>query len=308
LLQTFGTPSSGTNFIAKQPDVGATLAWLSADDNGDGVVNGDSLSAGRLANISTRSQVGTGNDVMIAGFIIQGPTTKTVALVGTGPSLSSFGIANPLANPRLTVVRQSDQAVIATNDDWQSGPNAAQLQAAGLAPSNPLEAAVLLTLSPGAYTATLDGVGAVPTGVGVVGGYEFDAFHADLPSFANISTRGLVVSGANPMIAGFQVQGQYPRRFAIVVTGPSLTPFGLTGLPNPSFEVRASNGQLVASNDDWAIPPSNQAMLQASPYAPTHSAEAALIATFAPGLYTVVVSPSPGTAGNAIAVVGVYAY
>jgi hypothetical protein len=67
-------------------------------------------------------------------------------------------------------VRQSDQAVIAVNDDWQSGANAAQLQAAGFAPSNPLESGIYITLPPGAYTAILSGVGG-GTGVGIIGVY-----------------------------------------------------------------------------------------------------------------------------------------
>jgi hypothetical protein len=123
-----------------------------------------------LVNLSTRGQVRTGNDVMIGGFVIQGTQAQTVAVVGTGPSLAPFGIANPLANPTLTVVRTSDQAVVATNDNWGSAANAAQLQARGFAPSNALEAGMLLTLQPGAYTAILSGVGGT-TGTGIVAVY-----------------------------------------------------------------------------------------------------------------------------------------
>ena len=74
-------------------------------------------------------EVLNGNNVMIAGFIIGGSTPKTLAIVATGPSLAAFGITNPLANPTLQLVRQSDQVVIATNDDWQTDPNAGQLAA-----------------------------------------------------------------------------------------------------------------------------------------------------------------------------------
>jgi len=123
-----------------------------------------------LINISTRGQVLTGNDVMIGGFVIQGSGPQQVAVVATGPSLAAFGIANPLANPTLTLVRSSDQAVIATNDNWGSAANAAQLQAAGFAPSNALESAILITLQPGAYTAIVSGVGG-GTGTGIVAVY-----------------------------------------------------------------------------------------------------------------------------------------
>jgi hypothetical protein len=123
-----------------------------------------------LANISTRGHVLTGDSVMIGGFVILGQAPQTVAVVATGPSLAAFGITNPLANPSLTLVRSSDQAIMATNDDWQAASNAAALQAAGFAPSHPQEAAVLVTLQPGAYTAIVQGVGG-STGISVIGVY-----------------------------------------------------------------------------------------------------------------------------------------
>jgi hypothetical protein len=93
-----------------------------------------------------------------------------VVIVGYGPSLSSAGLANPLANPTLTLVRSSDGAVIASNDDWGSAGNAPQIQASGFAPSNARESAILMSLPPGAYTAILSGV-AGGTGVGIVAAY-----------------------------------------------------------------------------------------------------------------------------------------
>ena len=123
-----------------------------------------------LVNISTRGRVSTGADVMIGGFVIQGQAPKQVAVVATGPSLSAYGITNPLSNPTLTLVRSSNQSVVAVNDDWASAPNAAALTNLGLAPSNALESAILVTLDPGAYTAILSGV-AGGVGVGVIGVY-----------------------------------------------------------------------------------------------------------------------------------------
>jgi hypothetical protein len=116
-------------------------------------------------------QVLTGNDVMIGGFVIQGVGAQTVAIVATGPSLAAFGIGNPLADPKITLVRSSDQTVIDTNDNWQTHANALQLTAAGFAPSNSLEAAIYTTLQPGAYTAIVEGGGG-GTGVAVVGVYR----------------------------------------------------------------------------------------------------------------------------------------
>jgi len=120
-----------------------------------------------LINISTRGRVGIDDQRMIGGFVVSGNAPQTVVVTAKGPSLTQFGVASALANPTLTLVRSSDQAVIATNDDWQTAGNAAQLMATGFAPSNSLESAILVTLQPGAYTAIVGGVGN-GTGVGIV--------------------------------------------------------------------------------------------------------------------------------------------
>jgi len=124
-----------------------------------------------LINISTRGRVQTGFDVMIGGFVIQGSGPETVVIRAIGPSLANFGVAGALANPQVQLVRQSDQAVIASNDDWVSAPNAALIQSSGFAPSNSLESAIYITLDPGAYTAIVSGVGG-GTGVGLVEVYK----------------------------------------------------------------------------------------------------------------------------------------
>jgi len=120
-----------------------------------------------LVNLATRGHVRTGSDVMIGGFVIAGGASQTVAIRAAGPSLGAYGIANPLANPTLTLVRSSDQAVIATNDNWGTAANASQLAAKGLAPAHALESALLVNLPPGAYTAIVSGAGG-GTGVGTV--------------------------------------------------------------------------------------------------------------------------------------------
>jgi hypothetical protein len=124
-----------------------------------------------LINISTRGRVETGFGVMIGGFVIQGAGPQTVVVRAIGPSLANFGVQGTLANPRLTLVRSSDQAVLAENDDWVSSPNAAQIQASTFAPSNPLESAIYITLDPGVYTAIVSG-GDRDTGVGLVEVYK----------------------------------------------------------------------------------------------------------------------------------------
>jgi uncharacterized repeat protein (TIGR01451 family) len=257
--------------------------------------------AARLGNISTRMQVLTGNDVLIGGFVIGGAASKRVAIVATGPSLAPFGITNGLANPTLTLVRSSDQAVIDTNDDWQDHANAAQLQAAGFSPSDAHEAAILADLAPGAYTAIVSGVND-GTGVSVIGVYEVD--HPEVP-LINISTRGRVLTGNDVMIGGFVINGSAPQTLAIVATGPSLAPFGITSpLANPKITlVRSSDQAVIDTNDDWQAH-ANASQLSAAGFAPSDALEAGLYVTLPPGAYTAIVEGVGGTTG--VAVVGVY--
>jgi hypothetical protein len=256
----------------------------------------------RLANISTRMQVLTGNDVMIAGFVIGGASNKTVAIVATGPSLGAFGITNPLANPTLRLVRSSDQSTVAQNDDWSTASNASQLVAAGFAPSNSLESAILITLPPGAYTAIVEGQGG-GTGTAVAGVYEVDGPTIPL---TNISSRGRVQTGNDVMIGGFVITGNAAQTVALVATGPSLAAFGITNpLANPILRlVRSSDQVTLATNDDWQLAP-NAAQIQAAGFAPSDAQEAAIMTSLPPGAYTVILEGVGG--GTGVGVVGVYA-
>ena len=126
----------------------------------------------KLANISTRAFVSTGDDIVIAGFILGNHSgDDRIVLRGIGPSLTGFGVANALANPTLEL-RDSNGALLLENNDWQDNPaQAAELIAAGLAPSNPLESGIAATLPPGLYTALLAGENN-GTGVGLVEVYD----------------------------------------------------------------------------------------------------------------------------------------
>jgi hypothetical protein len=80
-------------------------------------------------------------------------------------------VPNPLADPTIELVRQSDHATLAINDNWKDAPNAAELAASGFAPSNDLESAILIRLPPGAYTAVMKGARNA-TGNGIVEVYR----------------------------------------------------------------------------------------------------------------------------------------
>ena len=159
---------------------GAYTAIISGKNNtsGVGLVEVYDLSQAvpaKLANISTRAFVGTGNNVVIAGFILGNHNgNDRVAVRGLGPSLTGQGVPNALANPTLEL-RDSNGVVVIANNDWQDNPaQAAELTAAGLAPTNHLESGIAATLSPGLYTALLAGENN-GTGVGLVEVYDLGA-------------------------------------------------------------------------------------------------------------------------------------
>jgi uncharacterized delta-60 repeat protein len=129
----------------------------------------------KLANLSTRAFVGTGDNIVIAGFILgaggDGDGDGRIVVRGIGPSLTAFGVPDALANPTLEL-RDSNGTLLVANNDWQDDrAQAAELTAAGLAPTNSLESAVAMTLPPGAYTALLAGQNN-GTGVGLVEVYD----------------------------------------------------------------------------------------------------------------------------------------
>ena len=135
----------------------------------------DSTALSRLGNISTRAFVNTDNDIVIAGFILGHNTgTDRIVIRGLGPSIVCTGCSSLLQDPRLDL-RNSDGALVAANNDWQDNPaQAAEINAAGLAPANQLESALAATLSPGLYTALLSGTNN-GTGLGLVEVYDLGA-------------------------------------------------------------------------------------------------------------------------------------
>jgi hypothetical protein len=126
----------------------------------------------KLANISTRAFVSTGDNIVIAGFILGSHTgDDRIVVRGIGPSLTAAGVPNALANPTLEL-RDGNGALLVANNDWQdNAAQAAELTAAGLAPTNNLESGIAATLPPGLYTALLAGVNN-GAGVGLVEVYD----------------------------------------------------------------------------------------------------------------------------------------
>lgn len=110
-----------------------------------------------LLNLSTRAFVQGGDNTLIGGFIVRGNglVNGTIAARAIGPSLAAFGVPTPLQDPVLEV-RDAGGALVAQNDDWRTSQQA-QIQAAGLAPTNDHESALITTLPAGNYTAIVRG-------------------------------------------------------------------------------------------------------------------------------------------------------
>jgi hypothetical protein len=248
--------------------------------------------AAQALNLSTRAEVQAGDQVSIGGFIVTGTSPKRVILRAIGPSLAGFGIANPLADPVLEL-HASDQTLIASNDNWPDSDEAG-ITATGLAPSNLLESAMVETLDPGGYTAVMSGKNGT-TGIGLVEVYDLD--QAADSQLANISTRAAVQPGNDVMIGGFILGGGGADTTVLVrALGPSLTQLGVTGaLPNPTLELRDSNGALVRSNDDWKD--TQQTEIEGAGLSPSDDVESAILATLSPGGYTAIVAGKDGVTG-----------
>jgi len=256
-------------------------------------------------NISTRLKVGTGTNVLIGGFIIQGTTPKRIVLRGIGPSLALAGVTGVLADPVIELHDQTG-ALIAQNDNWSSSADLrTDIVGVGLAPADPRESALIATLTPGQYTVVLKGAGDT-TGVGLIEIYDLDG--SKVSKLANISTRGQVAGGDQVMIGGFIVQGgNGPTNVVLRGIGPSLLGAGVAGaLTDTLLEVYDGNGALISSNDDWRQGPDATFIAQNS-LQPSDDRESALrLSNPAEGNYTAIVKGKNGAIG--VCVVEAYVF
>jgi hypothetical protein len=252
--------------------------------------------APNLVNLSTRAFVGTGERVLIGGFIIQGSQPATVILRAIGNSLPALGIQNPLRDPEMEL-RGSSGALLAHSDDWIDSADASTIASYRLDPTNSRESAILATLVPGDYTFL---VKAFDNGDGDLSGtavVELYDLHTSDARAANISTRGQVLQDDQIVIGGFIVGGSQPKTVIMRALGPSLGQSQIANpLDDPTLELRNAAGSLLAFNNNWGEDP-NAAQIQAAGFAPPQPAESALRVTLAPGSYTGIVRSASGATG-----------
>jgi hypothetical protein len=262
-----------------------------------------------------------GGDILIAGFVTTGLSTKQILIRGVGPALGPLGVSGFLADPQLTVF--SGQSNFDSASSWDSGLSStfSAVGAFGL-PSGSKDAALLLTtVNPGAYTAQVTST-SNNDGVALVEVYDADP--ASIQSqfsenrLVNISARAYVGTGANILIGGFVVSGTDSETVLIRAVGPTLSALGVVGaLSNPTLTVydSASPAAVIASNTGWqnavtAGPSAVAAGVQsASPATMTSvgafaltagSADSAMVLTLPPGAYTAQVSGASSSAGVAL--------
>jgi PKD repeat protein len=251
-----------------------------------------SPSAAQLLNISSRLRVQTGDDTLIGGFIVTGSDAKKVVIRALGPSTQVPGF---VPDPVLEL-HDHTGALVTSNDNWGSSPEASQIQQVGLAPRNASESAILRLLNPGTYTAVVRGKNNT-VGTAVVEVYDLDATNS--AKLANLSTRGFVQSGDNILIAGF-ITGNRNGNINVLVraTGPSLAGIVPTALADPILELHNGNGTTLDTNDDWQD--SQKTQIQQTGIPPGNAKESAILASLPPGAYTAIVRGVDNGIGNAV--------
>jgi hypothetical protein len=292
----------------------ATNAFGSAQSNSASLQVSVTNDIGRLINISCRAQVGTGGNILIAGFAVGGQGTsgaEPLLIRGSGPALVPFGVTGTLPDPQLSLY--SGQTELASNDGWggstQISTTASSVGAFGWSNTSSHDSALLENLSGGPYTAQIAGQ-SNDTGVALAEVYDATpagTYTPTSPRLVNISARVQVGSGGSILIAGFVIGGSTSRTVLIRASGPALVPFGVTGtLPDPKLSLY-SGSTLLGSNAGWggnSVIAATASSVGAFGWSSPTSNDSAILATLPPGPYTAQVSGASNDTG--VALVEVY--
>ncbi len=288
----------------------ATNSGGSATSNAATLSLTSTSDVGRLVNISTRAQVGTGGNILIAGFAIGGQGTsgdEPLLIRGSGPALTPLGVTGALPDPQLQLYQGSN--VLATNDGWagnaQIASTASAVGAFSWTNTSSHDAALLVSPAAGSYTAQISGE-SNDTGVALVEVYDATPAGTHTPTdprLVNISARVQVGTGGNILIAGFVIGGSTARTVLVRASGPALVPFGVAGtLPDPELQL-FSGSTLLASNNGWGGTTevsSTASSVGAFGWSSPTSNDSALLLTLPPGAYTAQVSGASGDTGVAL--------
>jgi hypothetical protein len=267
---------------------GSCTVNMSVDTNVTATFSTTSSSnSARLTNISTRPFVGNGLQNLITGFVITGTGTKNLVVRAKGQGLLAAGVPTSL-DAQVNLVTYPARSFVTKNTSWGAGSQASQLQSLGLAPEHSTDAADLLDLPAGAYTAEVSPEGA--SGIGLIEVFESPNATGD-SRLSNISTRAFVGSGLQNLIAGFAIEGDGKLKLVLRALGQGLVSAGVATNLDARIQVYTyPDRKLIASNDSWGSG-SSASELQSLNLAPPHSSDAALIMELGAGAYTVEVVP-----------------
>jgi hypothetical protein len=266
-----------------------------------------SVNWSRLINLSTRGLVQAGQ-TLTPGFVMRGTGSKQLLVRAIGPTLTSFGLTTALSDTSLAVIPGGSSTVQASHDDW--GGSAAltgAFSAVGAFPlaANSRDAAVQtsLAVNAGGYTVRVAAGSATATGLALAEVYDADSENSSA-RLVNVSTRGFVGTGLDPLTPGFVIRGNASKRLLIRAIGPGLAQFGVGSLlADPQLMVvPAGQTSSPAVNDNWGGSSAlKAAFTEAGAFVIADaSRDAALVVTLAPGAYSVVVSGVGNTTGNAL--------
>jgi subtilisin family serine protease len=266
--------------------------------------------ARRLVNISVRGVVGTGDAVMIPGFVVEGGSLP-VLVRGIGPGLVPYGVSSDVVLQHPRIILRLAQALVRDNTVWTTGGQTGEIVAANTLTqafalnAAGVDSALTLPLAAQAYTVEVNGADG---GTGVTLAEIYDARTSsgpDVGELVNISGRGLVGTGDNILIGGFVVAGDAPTLVLIRAAGPALTRFGVGGvLAQPRLRVVRAGAELATaaswSAGDTAVSIAEAATRMRAFSFPAGSEDSALLLFLPPGSYTAQVSGAGATTGIAL--------
>ncbi|MCF3648318.1 CotH kinase family protein [Synoicihabitans lomoniglobus] len=256
----------------------------------------------RMVNVSTRAHISGAGDVLVAGLVIEEADGKSIIVRGIGPALAPHGINDALPDPLIRVFNETGE-MVGSNQGWGTAANANELSdlfaRVGAFPleSGAGDSAMQLQLPAGNYTIHLSSATDL-SGSGLLEVYEAD----DIGSLLNLSTRGNTVGESDPLVAGFVVTGEAPKRVLIRGVGMGLSDYGVENpLSDPVLTLRSVD-DVLAVNDDWD---ENPDVADASAYVgafalANDATDAAMLVTLFPGIYTAAVSGKNDSDGVAL--------
>lgn len=270
-----------------------------------------------FSNISTRGYVGTGEQVLIAGTIVTGNKPMRILVRALGQTLRDYGVNNVLSDPVIEA-RNGPNELLATSGPWAESAGADDVVEAltelGAKPLDPAkkDAALVLTVSPGAYTFIVKSR-SDKKGIALVDIFDLTPPGDDHSThLSNVSTRGFVGPGEQVLIAGVIVSGGSPhsvKQTMLRGLGPRLAPYGIAQpLADPNLVLHYGNGGEEAKNDNWKSQSGFWSGVETATIMNSHhlsslegyEKDSAIVRALMPGAHTIVISSANGGTGTAL--------